>query len=102
MPVNRTILYYPTVRLPRGPWLNQAILYWDQIGTIVPQRWDDQNRLHQSSSKHIPLEFTDPSANVYVNGNYVRDRDLDTRYLSLEECKELEDQGIVRTIRPNC
>jgi hypothetical protein len=100
MPVNRTILYYPTVRLPRGSWLNQAILYWDQIGTIVPQRWDDQYRSRQSSSERIPLEFTDPTANVYVDGNYVRDRDLDKRYLSLEESKDLEDQGIVRTIRP--
>ena len=90
MSVNRTVLYYPTVRLPRGSWLNQAVLYWDQIGTIVPQRWDDQFRLSKSPSRNVQLEFTDPTANIFINGNYIRDRDLNNRYLSLEETKDLE------------
>lgn len=34
----RTILYYPTISIPTGPWLRQALLYWDEIGSIVPQR----------------------------------------------------------------
>lgn len=99
MPVNRTVLYYPTVRLPRGSWLNQAILYWDQIGTIVPKKWDDQY-IAWKSSENIQSEFTDSTANVYVDGKYYRDRDLDARYLDLADTKELEDRGIVRTIRP--
>lgn len=37
----RTILYYPTISVPTGTWLRQALLYWDEIGSIVPQRWDD-------------------------------------------------------------
>lgn len=36
----RTILYYPTISIPTGPWLRQALLYWDEIGSIVPQRGD--------------------------------------------------------------
>lgn len=37
---NRTILYYPTITLPEGSWIRQAILYWDQISSIVPMRPD--------------------------------------------------------------
>jgi hypothetical protein len=32
----KTILYYPTITIPAGPWLRQALLYWDEIGSIVP------------------------------------------------------------------
>lgn len=27
--------------MPSGRWLRQAILYWDEIGSIVPQRYDE-------------------------------------------------------------
>jgi hypothetical protein len=33
----RVILYYPRVLITPGPWLKQALLYWDSIGSIVPQ-----------------------------------------------------------------
>lgn len=33
---NRTVLYYPTIDLPRGAWLRQALLYWDNVASIVP------------------------------------------------------------------
>lgn len=39
----RTILYYPTISVPTGAWLRQALLYWDEIGSIVPQRWDNSD-----------------------------------------------------------
>lgn len=37
----RTALYYPTINVPNGPWLRQALLYWDEIASIVPQEWDN-------------------------------------------------------------
>lgn len=33
----RTILYYPDISIPPGRWLRQALFYWDEIGSIVPQ-----------------------------------------------------------------
>src|SRR5690242_17951955 len=33
----RRILYYPTINIPSGQWLRQAILYWDEIASIVPK-----------------------------------------------------------------
>lgn len=35
-----TILYYPTIAVPSGTWLKQALLYWDVIASIVPTDWD--------------------------------------------------------------
>jgi hypothetical protein len=32
-----SLLYYPTIRIPSGQWLKQAVLYWDEVGSIVPQ-----------------------------------------------------------------
>jgi len=32
----KTILYYPSIKLEDGPWLRNAILYWDKVATIVP------------------------------------------------------------------
>lgn len=31
-----TILYYPSIRIEDGPWLRNAVLYWDKIASIVP------------------------------------------------------------------
>lgn len=39
--VKQAILYYPTICVPSNRWLRQAVLYWDEIGSIVPQRYDD-------------------------------------------------------------
>ncbi len=38
--IKKTILYYPTIRIPSKEWIKQALLYWDEIGSIVPQTWD--------------------------------------------------------------
>src|SRR5215470_15555407 len=38
----RTILYYPTIAIPTaGSWIRSALLYWDNIASIVPRSYDD-------------------------------------------------------------
>lgn len=32
----QTILYYPTITIQDGAWLRNAILYWDEVSSIVP------------------------------------------------------------------
>ena len=32
----QTILYYPNINIPDGAWLRNALLYWDEISSIVP------------------------------------------------------------------
>lgn len=33
---DKTILYYPTIKIKDGSWLRNAILYWDKVASIVP------------------------------------------------------------------
>lgn len=40
--MNRTILYYPTIDIPRSSWLKHALLYWDEVSSIVPTSYDDR------------------------------------------------------------
>jgi uncharacterized protein DUF6236 len=37
LPHGRTLLYYPTISVPSGSWLTRILLYWDQVGSIVPK-----------------------------------------------------------------
>lgn len=41
--INRTVLYYPTIDIPNKQWIRQAVFYWDNISSIVPQEWDDNS-----------------------------------------------------------
>jgi hypothetical protein len=40
--LKNSILYYPTITIPPGSWLRQALLYWDDVASIVPRRWDEK------------------------------------------------------------
>lgn len=38
----QTILYYPQINIQDGAWLRNAILYWDEVSSIVPyERYED-------------------------------------------------------------
>lgn len=34
--LKRTLLYYPSIIIENPSWIRQSILYWDEIGSIVP------------------------------------------------------------------
>lgn len=38
--LKRAILYYPSIGIPSGTWLRKAILYWDEIASIVPESYE--------------------------------------------------------------
>lgn len=38
MTIKRTILYYPHIEVP-DDWLKKSLLYWDEIGSIIPHRY---------------------------------------------------------------
>jgi len=40
--MKRTILYYPTIDVPNGTWLRNALLYWDEVSSIVPRSRDEE------------------------------------------------------------
>jgi hypothetical protein len=35
--MRRTIMYYPSIAIPDGNWLRKALLYWDEVSSIVPR-----------------------------------------------------------------
>ena len=40
--MNRTILYYPTIDIPKSGWLKHALLYWDEVSSIIPSSYNDR------------------------------------------------------------
>lgn len=48
----RTILYYPTISIPNSSWLRQALLYFDEVASIVPS---DVNWSHEVGKALVPL-----------------------------------------------
>lgn len=45
--MRRTILYYPSIEIPDSEWIRNAILYWDEVSSIVP--YEMENELYKSS-----------------------------------------------------
>lgn len=45
--MRRTIMYYPNIEIPDGKWLRQALLFWDEVSSIVPRSYE--NELYKSS-----------------------------------------------------
>jgi hypothetical protein len=43
--MQRTVLYYPTISIPDDWWLRQALFYFDQVASIVPQKmtWEGES-----------------------------------------------------------
>ncbi|MDM1086443.1 DUF6236 family protein [Myroides odoratimimus] len=54
--MNRTILYYPTIDIPKNNWLRHSLLYWDEVSSIVPKSWDDQFLINLSPEIHYLLD----------------------------------------------
>lgn len=38
--MKRNLLYYPTINIPKNAWLKSALLYWDEVSSIVPSDYD--------------------------------------------------------------
>lgn len=54
--MNRTILYNPTIDIPSKSWLRHAILYWDEVSSIVPKSWDEKLLINLSPDIHYLMD----------------------------------------------
>ena len=63
-PIRRTILYYPTIGIPSGAWLREALFYWDEIGSIVPA----------SYRRALREGFPDDELDPFSGAGSIRDR----------------------------
>ena len=83
--VNRTILYYPTIALPEGEWLRQALLYWDQVSSIVPMRYD------MESDRNVPVIPYTPDVEFLCDENVFRPTSPDD-FFKLEDRFDTQEQ----------
>jgi hypothetical protein len=44
--MKRNILYYPTIDIPQNNWLRHALLYWDEVSSIIPENLDSRISPH--------------------------------------------------------
>lgn len=58
--VEKILLYYPTIDIPSPSWIRQGLMYWDKIGSIVPNSYD----------AHLPkeLRYSDQIQPLYDAG----------------------------------
>jgi hypothetical protein len=54
------ILYYPAINLPKSEWTIKSIMYWDEVGVIVPHDFI-----------RTPEEFA-PEMRILIQENAVR------------------------------
>ncbi|MBL7914392.1 MAG: hypothetical protein JNL49_05040 [Bacteroidia bacterium] len=72
--MKRTILYYPTIDIPRKSWLRHALLYWDEVSSIVPKSYDVKILNELSPDIHYLIDegqfrAIKPEDLVYKNDN---------------------------------
>ncbi len=54
--LKRTILYYPAINIPSGKWLRKALLYWDEVGSIVPKSYERKPSLYSEDIDFLRRE----------------------------------------------
>jgi hypothetical protein len=86
--MKRTSLYYPEIAIPPERWLKQAVLYFDQVASIVPQninRWTER-QIEQSAN----IGIASPKRLIVVSE--------DLRYLEAEEeYRPIYPESLVQT-----
>jgi hypothetical protein len=78
-------LYFPYIDVPRGQWLLRVLLYWDQLGSIVPYDFVRNPEQHSETMRELlvtglvtpivpaaHLQDTDRFGEVFLQ--YVRER----------------------------
>jgi len=95
-------LYYPTIDITNAEWLKNAILFWDEISTIVP--FSISNPYQQDTTRYLADEGILKPIIVNPKLDIVKDLTSDTvNYLNTNEGFELLTQQGRRhsTIHPD-
>ncbi len=85
-------LYYPTIDIKNEDWLKTAVLFWDEINTIVPLSID--NPYQQNSTQYLADEGILLPMHVNPDIDTIEDLTTDTlNYLNTNEGFQLLTQG---------
>jgi hypothetical protein len=57
----RKVLYFPYISVPESAWFTRVLLYWDEVGSIVPSPYEaDLARLTPYMSELVRAELVRP------------------------------------------
>ena len=77
-------LYYPTIDITNEEWLKTAILFWDEINTIVPE--SITNPYHEISTQYLSDEGILQPLRINPQMDIIEDLTNDTlNYLNINE-----------------
>jgi|SRR5208337_550572 len=58
---DRNVIYFPYIRVPDNEWFNRVLLYWDKIGSIVPEEFiHDPPQLGEYMDSLIKTKLVNP------------------------------------------
>ncbi len=95
----QTILYYPKINIQDGAWLRNAILYWDEVSSIVPyDNYDDLSHellYLQSLGVYNPVypqdlffsEFAQDFCDTIVKRIAIYDRSISKNYDGIQNSR---------------
>jgi len=62
------VLYFPYIRLPESKWFTRVLLYWDEVGSIVPSEYFDNP---EGLGKHMGALVQEGQVKLVTPGDYV-------------------------------
>jgi hypothetical protein len=92
--LSSTILYYPTIAVPSGAWLKQALLYWDKIASIVPTDWDGVPVIKYTPEVQTLYDreiFIPVRPESLIHESYRKLHDFEQELMSLIETPEFQE-----------
>lgn len=90
----RTVLHYPTIGLPDRSWVAQALLYWDEIATIVPKRLGDIYAAERADDSKLFEDVEDAATCQYLFAEKVLRPILPEHLVTASFDREDELQGM--------
>ncbi|MDX6506324.1 MAG: hypothetical protein QOG06_968 [Gaiellaceae bacterium] len=71
-PIADAVLYFPSIRPPQSEWFTRVLLYWDRVGTIMPERDEEDPGILDAYSRALVaeglLEPVAPDATIWTAG----------------------------------
>jgi hypothetical protein len=83
--VNNQLLYFPYISVPESTWTTRSILYWENVGAIVPHIYKDKpNRLEKYMRELVQAELVEQIFPYrYIHGT----RDFEKSFLLLTQAR---------------
>ena len=66
---NSKVLYYPYINVPKKEWIYKSVLYWDEVGVIIPPKYGEQLDLTDQFTRNLLTNelITEVDPNAYYD-----------------------------------